>query len=505
MKKFLSFFYTDFHWKLLSLSLALVLWFIGANINNPAQNHRFNLRLQHHNMNILAGEGLMLVNPEALNVMVQVGIHAPRRELDALIAAGVDVQAARIVPSIDFRAVNIEEVLASDGPVTVRLDVSANVDVGLEHFSIHPRFVNVQVDVIERETFPINVYQVGEIAPVFELLPIRLMNTNVIITGPRTWVSQIAEVLVEVELLGIHEDTELGNLPLVVLCHAGRNITDRVQLNMRETTAIISVLSTEAKELVLRDTGNLASGLAIAEVAAIPATIEVAGTPGRLQEIEYILAEFDLDGENDDFMRYIDITEWLPYGVFLRSGESRYVAVFVTVEPIERRVLHIPRGNVRSRGLGTIYSILGGAQHIRVEVSGPQAQVNALRYGQVGLELDLRNRPIGIHTIPLNVSLPQGINLVQNAPHLRVQIHEPAIVGVEEDDSGYPPPEELPPPIEPIPDPPIVPDPPPPDENGNGNGNGYENGNNNGNGNGNGYSENYEDYQPQEEDYEPQE
>jgi len=498
LKKILSFLYADFHWKLLSISLAFVLWFVGAHINNPPQNHLFNLRLQHHNMDILAGEGLMIANPEALDVIVRVGIRAPRRELDALIAAGVDVQAARIVPSIDFRAINIEEVLGSDGPVTVRLDVSANVDAGLEHFSIHPRFVQVQVDVIEQRTFPINVYQTGEIAPVFELLPIRLMNTNVIITGPRSWVSQIAEVVVEVDLLGIHADTELVNLPLTVVCHAGRNITNRVQLNVRETTAIISVLSTEAKELSLRATGSLASGLAIAEVAATPATIEVAGTPGRLQEIEYILIEFDLDGEDSEFVRYVNVAEWLPYGVFLRSGESPYVAVEVTVEPIERRVLHIPRGNVRSRGLGTIYSILGGARHIRVEVSGPQAQVNALRYGQIGLELDLRNRPIGIHTIPLNVTLPQGITLVQNAPHLRVQIHEPAVVGADENNNDYPPPEELPP-VQPYPpDQPIEPLPQPPYENGyyNGNGNGDESGNG-------GYDENYE-YLPQE-NYEPEE
>ena len=488
MKRFLSFFYTDIQWKLLSVMLAFLLWLVAANMNDPVQNRNFNIPLQYYNMEILAREGLMLVNGDALNTPVQVGIRAHRSELDVLNAT-VEEQLRRIVPSVDFRSVNTQAVLNSEGPVTMRLDISANLYAGLEHNRINPSFIEVQIDAIAIGSFPVVYDILNDVAPGFELRPIRLVNNNVTITGPRAVFATIDSVRVAVDVLGLHADAEMNGLPLVVLTRDGQDITDQLQLSVMETTATVPVWAIQATELRVRSTGNAADGFAVAAIDIEPLTIDVIGTPDNLQQLEYILVEIELYSIREDYVHNVNIEDWLPSGILLRSGENPQVDLTIKVEPIDLRVFFVPRDNVRIRGFAAIYQILSEQAFIRIDLVGPRSLINALTYADIGLELDLRNLPIGTRNVTLTVSVPEGTTMVRTAPSLLVQIHEPA--GADDDDYDHYPPDTQDPQV------PIVVDP---------SDNGDNNGNNNENTNGNGGEEGYygedneynSDYPPQQ-------
>ena len=439
MKRILSFFTTDVRWKLLSLTVAILLWLVGANMNDRSQNQVYNLPLQFNNIDILAGQGLVLLNEDILNTHVRVSVRAPRSIQEVLGDVDVDVQLASIYPSIDFRAINPSQVADNEGPIQVRIDISANLDIdkNLELVSIQPRFIYAEVDTIQRSVHPILVDVVNDVAPGFELRPVQLANSAVNVTGPRSIVETIDNVSVQVDVMGIHTIQTLYNLPLVVVNQNGYDITDLVQLNVRETSANVPVLQIEPIELRVQVTGDVATGFAMAEIDIEPKTIDIVATQERLQELEYILVPVNLEAANESFVREFNMVDILPSGVFLRTGEQQNLAVTVGIEPIERRVFSIPLDNVRIRGIAAIYQILGEQTHVRIDISGSRSVVEALHYSDIHLELDLRNLQIGVHHVTIMVHLPEDTTLAMGAPSLQVQIHEPAGDTDDEDDYDH--------------------------------------------------------------------
>jgi len=441
MRRIYSFIFVDLHWKLLSLALAFVLWFVGAIMSNPIQNDSFNIPLRLQNIEILVNEGLVLVNQDEIDELfshVQVSIRALRHDLEILREASMAQQAAMVVPSIDFRAVDFDAVTNSDGALVIYLDVSVNLAAGYEHFSISPSVIPVEIDAYVQQIFPIAIDVVNDddIAPGVELRPVRLVNSSVTVSGTRTNMQRVNSVRVAVDVMGIFADREIENLPLVVFDHYGVDITDLVELSVRETTATVSVWNIETVELHVDGLGEVATGFAVGEIVIEPDTIYVMGLLWRLESLQYVALEVDLDDARESFSREIDVTEWLPDNVLLRTGESPEVTIYVEIEPIERRVFTIPRGNVMIRGVDAIYQIMNDAPMIRVEVNGPRARLAELIDADIGLVLDLRNRPIGTHNVTLGVELPEGFSLALRAPALQVQIHEPA-GDVEEYDEEY--------------------------------------------------------------------
>jgi len=441
-KRILAFFTTDVKWKLISLGLAFLLWVISWNFINPTENRSFELQLESHNTAILENAGLVILNQDALDTHIRVGVRALRQDFEVLGTIGV--RSEYIIPSVDLRAITVEDVLSNDGPVTVRLNVSVNFlteGLELEAFGISPAFIDVIVDVRGRETHPIAINVEGEIAPGLELMPIRLANSNVTITGPRSLLADIEMVQVTVDVLGIHSETEVENLPLKVITASGNDIADQLQLSVRETTATVPVWPIESVELRVQSTGYLAPGFTVAEIELLPNMIEIVASPDT--NIEYILLEIDLNNANETFTTEINLADRLPNGVYLPSEGIEIIEATVNVEPIERRVFNVPRDNVRIRGLQAIYQIISGNAFIRIEVAGSRGLIAELALYDIGLELDLRNLPMGVHTVVLNVSLPEGVSLIHGAPALQVQIHEPAPPDAEDD--PVPEPEPNPP------------------------------------------------------------
>ena len=137
-------------------------------------------------------------------------------------------------------------------------------------------------------------------------------------------------------------------------------------------------------------------------------------------------------------------------------------------------------------GVGVFHDPISPPDNIRVVVSGLRSVVDAMSHDDITVVLDLRNRGIGVHWVPLTANLPAGVTLAENLQPIQVQIFTPAIEDPDDDPvpspTPTPGPETTPEPTPgptptPIPEPTPTPTPTPePIENGNGeNGNGPPN------------------------------
>ncbi|MCL2218134.1 MAG: CdaR family protein [Defluviitaleaceae bacterium] len=450
VKKFFSMLFSDFQWKVLSLLAALVLWLVGMNLSNPPQTISVTPRLRLDNLGILSHERVMLINEDTLREMnIQVGVHGLRSDIDILRVATPARLAQILEVSIDFRSVDIDAVHESDWASIIPLRVSTNfLESGFEHVFIDPPYVLVHLDVVETVNLPVTVVPQGTTSLNFEVQPITLANNRVSISGSRSVLQMVESIRAFVDVTGIHSEEDM-TVQLLVYDSFDNNISDMVHRSVTETTAVVRVWPVQPMDIRVRGSGTLAPGFAVAGAEPVPGVIRVVGAQDVLDELEYISIEIDWSGASGDMTLEEDLTGWLPQGVHLYRGESPYIDIYVTVEPIETRTFSIPRGEVRTWGGTALYEVVGYTPNILVLVNGPSSLVSNLTAASIGLGLDLRGLPVGTHTVPLIVTVPPGVSFTAPLP-MMVQIHAPAVAGDDNDDYITLPP--LPPPPELLPD-----------------------------------------------------
>ncbi|MCL1845531.1 MAG: CdaR family protein [Defluviitaleaceae bacterium] len=437
LKKIYSVVFDDFHWKLLALIAASVIWFVGMHNIDPYRTSLVQSRLQLINLEIMTREGVIVLNEDALrdlnvNVLVR-GVRSDIEIMEAAVAADAERLADFVAMSVDFRAIEGAVVAAAGGVSTQTLYILPNLlQPGLEHISFNPASVEVILDTVQERNLSVNIIQIGEASPGFELQHIRLNNETIRVRGARTDVQAVSRVEAIVDITGVHEEVE-QTVEFLVLDAYGSDITDRVQLNIVETTATIRVWQVQRADIILRGEGTIAPGFAVAGISGDVQGVEVVGSAEALYDFDTIFAEIDLTGANANITQEILIADWLPDGVYLKQDEPPAFYATARIEPIEQRVFSVPHGNIRTRGVVGLYQLVDEVP-LFITASGPHSLIAALDVAEILPEFDLRGLPIGVHTVELIVELPVGLSLVGSPPTLLVQIHEPA--SPEEDENG---------------------------------------------------------------------
>ena len=451
------------------MALAVVVWLFAMNMHDPLVNETIVEPLQLENEEVLERYGLVLLNrDELLDTRISIGVRALRSAFDELL----EKEEADFFPFVDLRAIDSAKALGSDGPDAQELPVNVNLTYGFDLQFRRDASVEVQLDRLVRQSFPVEVEYIGQVSEGFELRSIQAVNHHVTVTGARTHVDRVAFVQVAVDLANADSDIEKLEVPLAVFDHFGADMTNDVTLIVVETSVRGRVLPVRTVDIRIAPVGQIASGFALAAyIESSELTVDVVGTADILDETEYILLEFDMSGLTEDYERPLAIADFLPAGLELSHYAPTEVIASVEIEPVMRRTFSVPGSNISQFGFGVLADpIYAPPTSVRVVVSGAQSRVIAMNAQDIGIEIDLRGLPIGIHRVPMTASLPFGVVLAEPLQSIEMQIHAPARdePALPED----PPPEPTPTPT-PTPSPTPTPEPtPPPDENGNG-----ENGN----------------------------
>ena len=101
MKKIKEIIMKDIGWKLLSVAIAVGLWFMVINIENPIENRNYTTKITFENEEVLAEQGLVITNlDEIKDTNVTIKVRGERMALDRLsqyksyIQATVDLKKA---------------------------------------------------------------------------------------------------------------------------------------------------------------------------------------------------------------------------------------------------------------------------------------------------------------------------------------------------------------------------------------------------------------------------
>ncbi len=427
-RKWTSYITHNLGYKILSLLIAIVIWYAVVHVNDPVETASFPVAVEVVNGSYVEN-GKQLYRIEEEYKTVTVYVKANRSVISNLSAENISVT-ADLTQIIDFNR----------SPIMVPLTVTCsarNVD------ELTPSRLTIPIDIenIASKEFPVTVstgdtsvdsnYEIGRMTPSIE---------NVVLNGAESIINNIDSVVAKINVSGLSADRTVP-AELVVIDKNQQEIVESVlqdDITWSEEAETITVdvelwRKRSDIDIAALYSGTPADGYQVSAVTTTPETLTVAGSEEALEKlredgnvITIPESEISVAGLSSDQSYEIDISQYLPEDIILSYSVKDTVVVRVLILPLNSRELDIDVDDILIKGLGSDLTLSYDNPTVAVVFRAEDPALAAITAKDIRLTLDLTGyAPGDYEDEPLLVELPEGAELVSQ-PSLRVHIKERA-------------------------------------------------------------------------------
>ncbi len=393
-------------WKFLSLAIAVVLWFMVINTENPLETRSYTAAIQIQNEESLFERGYVVVNEDEISsTRITVRLRGQRLALDTLSQSNTKVQAV-----VDLRNV-IYSYSGEPVSVPVSIVIPSVVNNSFEILSKSVQSVTVDIQPYINKDFQVNPVVNYDDESAMELVSAAASPNTITVYGAKSIVNSIAEVRAEITPETLENDMVLTAAP--VAYDSEGNVVENVTFSSSELSVKISMDDMKTVRLVVDTDGSAAEGYQVTGLYLSPETIDVAGSQEALSGISVIrLPDIDISGIDSNLIQDFNISDYLPDGARVVGGNDTVTAT-VTVEQDETRTVVIPAESITDNGTvpeGLTAEIESG--DLEITVSGPPSEMEFVS-SEIKAYVDLSGYEAGVYEdVPVVIELPDGISLV---------------------------------------------------------------------------------------------
>ena len=410
----------DIGWKLLSLAIAIGLWFTVINTENPLETRSYSATIQIQNQESLFERGYVVVNDDEISsTRITVRLRGQRLALDTPSQSSTKVQAIVDLDNVIY-SYNGEPV-----SVPVNIVIPSIVNNSFEILSKSVQNVMVDIQPYINEDFTVKPVVNYSDASVRELINAVASPSTITAYGAKSIINSIAEVRVEVTPEKLENDTVITAVP--VAYDAEGNVVNKVTFSSKELSVKISMDNLKSVRVAADITGRAAAGYEVTDVSISPDYIDVAGSSDELAGIGVIrLPDVDVNGAQENITQEYNIQDYLPEGVRTVGGDSavKTVTVTVNVEQEEEKELTIPSESITDNSTtpeGLFAEINSG--DINITVRGASSAIETISADDIKASVDLTDYEAGTYEdVPLIFALPEGITMVSEGASVTVTI-----------------------------------------------------------------------------------
>ncbi len=407
--------------KIMSVAVAVVVWLIVVNIDNPVGTNYYTL----NNVELINKEyvessdtiGKMCM-PEQSQDSVRVAITATKKIRDRIkvsdISAVADLQQA---VSLDTNPVMV--------PITVNCSVAG---VSASDIKVTPQNLSVNLDEKETQEFVVNVSR-GDTKPGkdYEVGSLTANPEKVRITGPKTLINKIDKVNATIELDGNTQDFT-QDVTLSIIDKNQEVLSDSEMNSLRiENNAKVVVTARlwkirQGVKISAGYIGTPADGYQVGSVKTVPDTISVAGSTEGLETLagnDNVITipadSIDISGESSDVEKKISLNDLLPDNVKLTSDSSEDVWVTVNILPVGSKEFDIPTKNIEVKNKPDDLQVTFETAQIEVRIKSDTEEMDDLdAQNDIRASIDLEGKEEGNYKVPVKIVLPDGYETVED-------------------------------------------------------------------------------------------
>ena len=414
MKKSLM---NKFTLKILSLAIAVLIWLIVRNVQDPVIVQTF------YDIPVTLVNESYLSNNMKIPLLID-GDDTVKVRIKAEESVIKELKKEDIVAQADMT-----QIYTDATPKMVPVEVTCK-GIADDNITVTPR--NIQVD-IENQTSVEKTIAVttGDTTPDkdYEVGSLQANPEKVTISGPESIINKIDKVVAKIDVTGMKESNveldselkiydknqdELSEKQLSYLNLAG------VQDNKIKIQAQFWKVQKNVK-IGSEYSGSPQYGYEVDSVSVVPETLSLAGTDEALQKLAVegntltIPASYiDVSGKDSDFDVKVDISELLPENMKLARDINSTVIATVKILPYNSRDYEVSPTQIKVENKPENMNYKFEPDKIVARIKAKEEDLDNLKTDDIQMKIDLKDAKAGENTLPVTVTLPEGYELVED-------------------------------------------------------------------------------------------
>jgi len=387
-KKLLKTFTNNIGFKILAIAFAFILWLVVYNLNDPVKTKTFTTTVTVTGRDSVVEKGLWPTIKDSEKT-ISFSVSGKRSYLNELddsdFYANVDL--ANII--VDKDDTNKASVKVDIGCTKYRHSITFN---GGDHM------LPLSVEKYMQKQFEVKVSVVGSLSGAKALGNKPQANPKVVkIGGPESVVSTIASANVNIKvddntIISDNQITDRGDLTLIDDNGDEIDISKLdVDSQYQSIAVTVDVLSTKEVPIKCTTTGSPAGGKSVLGVELSEESVMLKGNAEALNNITSIdVGPIDISGATDDISTSVDLTGYLPDGVFIVTS-----------------TMTLNSSNITYDGLEDGYTLTFVTDKSSVVVSGTQSDIDTLSGTTLKGKIDVTGLDAGTHTVTVKPNLDE--------------------------------------------------------------------------------------------------
>lgn len=416
MKKFLT---NNWALKILSIIVAVLIWYLVVQVSNPYTRQPYDVPVEILNESyIVSGKKTFRIDDQYRTLRVTVG--ANQSTLKKL-----DVSKIRLTADLT------QIVDMTSSPVYVPVNVSVDLTgIDEKNITLSRTTIPITIEDIENATFDVEADCEGKPGSGYEVGTVSLNPATVNISGPESIIDIIGRVVAKINVNGMKEDG-IETAEFKIYDKNGTEFTEKTMDYLTfdngmtpQINAEISLWKKREKvKIRVEYSGEPAQRFQVGEVTATPSEVTVVGSqealdelaeagnvitiPGELVNIDY--ASQDRDDFSIDLMKdkVLDETK-------IRVAENTSaIKVVVTVLPNGSQEFLMDVEQIQKMNLAEDLTLSYDQSTVPIRIKASDHNLDQFDpAAMVQASIDLSNKGEGDYPVTVNVSLPEGYELV---------------------------------------------------------------------------------------------
>jgi YbbR domain-containing protein len=395
----------DITTKITAALLAVLLWFIVLNINDPYIDKPLYVELEVKNEYSLMEKNLFLANKNYRKT-VEVIVRGRENVVNNISPSDFDV----VLDFSKVKSVN-DKTISLDGPYYTKNDKQITL------IGMNPKDISIELENIIRKDLSVDVELKGAPKQSYKVIRVSTEPEYVSIQDKESLVNTIDQVKAIVDVSNIDRDKKIIKQPCSVYNENGEEIAS---LSNRFTVDVFLEIGKEVA-IVPEINGNPADDHVYTEIntniekAIITGPIEVLTNISNLKT-----GQIQIEGINET--REYTVPIKLPEGVKLFNMESE-VVVTVYIEKLQEKEIEIKNEDIDIENINFMdsleYEIL--TPQSKFIIKGRQVYLDNINISSLTPHIDVNGLQEGTHTLQLKMASHPQVEFIQ-VPNVEVKV-----------------------------------------------------------------------------------